>query len=152
MDTIVRIICKCAMGIAFATPSTAVFADVYVSRDANGHLVYSDRKPAGPAQQVRTEVRPMTAKPAASNNATERATWEQADQARSERARLAEQERLAANQERANRCVAARRQSAVYSYDGRKCSYDANGGRTCLSSAEIDAKRAESKQQMAASC
>ena len=152
METIVRMLCQCVIGIAFATLSTAVFADVYVSRDANGHLVYSDRKPAGPAQQVRTEVRPATPKPAATSNATERATWEQADSARTERARLAEQERLASNEERAKRCVAARRQSAIYSYDGRKCSYDANGGRTCLSSAEIDAKRAEAKQQMAASC
>lgn len=152
MDTPFRIQCKCVIGIAFATFSFAAPADVYVSRDANGRLVYSDRKPAGPAQQIHIEVRPVTAKPAPSSNATERAAWEQADNARAERARLAEQERLAAIEERAKRCTEARRQNAVYSYDGRKCSYDANGGRTCLSSAEIDAKRAEIKQQMDQFC
>lgn len=152
MDTLFQKPCKCVLAIAIATLSLPAFADIYVSRDANGQLVYSDRKPAGPAQQIRTEVRPAAAKPAPSSNATERAAWEQADNARAERARVAEQERVAAIEERAKRCSAARRQNAVYAYDGRKCSYDANGGRTCLSAAEIDAKRAEAKQQMEQFC
>ena len=152
MRTSCRMIRWCAIGGALVTFSVEAFADVYVSRDANGHLVYSDRKPAGPAQQIRIEVRPVTPKPEPFSDANERAAWQQAEDARAERARLAEQERLAATEERAKRCAAARRQNAVYAYDGRKCSYDANGGRACLSSAEIDAKRAEAKQQMAEFC
>lgn len=109
-------------------------------------------QPLGASEQIRTEVRPATEKPAPSGNTTERAAWEQADNARAERARIAEQERLVAKEERAKRCAAARRQSAVYLYDGRKCNYDADGGRTCLSAAEIDAKRAEAKQQLAEFC
>lgn len=152
MDTLFRMPCTYVLGIALVAFSPAAFADVYVSRDANGHLVYSDRKPAGSSQQIRTEARPATAKAAPAGNATERAAWAQADSARAERARLAEQERVAAIEERAKRCAEARRQSAVYSYDGRKCSYDANGARACLSVAEIDAKRAEAKQQMEQYC
>ena len=132
--------------------SAAALADVYVSRDANGKLVYSDREPAGPHERVRVEQRPVSPKPAASTPSDERAKWLQADQDRQEQARRAEQEQIAAADERKRRCVEARRQSATYGFDGRKCNYDGEGNLSCLSAAEIDAKRAELKQLMAANC
>ena len=137
--------------ILLVTVSVAAVADVYVSRDANGKLVYSDREPAGPHERVRVEERPVSPKPA-STPSDERTKWLQADQEREERARRAEQERTAAAEERARRCTEARRQSATYGLDGRKCSYDAEGVRNCLSDAEIDAKREEAKRLMAENC
>jgi hypothetical protein len=143
---------KTVMGIALATLSIAAFADIYVSRDANGHLVYSDRKPAGPSEPVRIAGRPSADKPASEADAPDPAAWQKADNALEERMSLAEQERIAAIEERAKRCAAARQQGAMFALNAPRCTYDGEGVRSCLSSAEIDAKRLEAKQQMAEFC
>ena len=152
MNHLSRAASQFIFAMLLVTLSVAVVADVYVSRDANGKLVYSDREPSGPHERVRVEERPVSAKPAASTPSDERAKWLLADQEREERARRAEQERSTAAEERARRCKEARRQSATYGVDGRKCNYDGEGNRSCLSSEEIVAKRAEAKQLMAANC
>lgn len=141
----------CAM--LLTTLSVAAIADIYVSRDASGTLIYSDREPSGPHERVRVEARPVSPVAAASTASTdERAKWLQPDEDREERAQQAEKQRTAAAEERVKRCAEARRQNAVYGVDGRKCNYDAAGSRSCLSTAEIDAKRAEATRLMAANC
>lgn len=140
------------VALILATLSAGAVADIFVSRDANGRPVYSDREPAGPHQRIRVEERPVSPKAEASTPIDQQAAWQKAAEDREERARKAEQERIAAAEEKARRCAEARRQNATYSVDGRKCSYDADGNRSCLSSAEIDAKRAEARQLMAANC
>ena len=140
----------CAM--LLTTLSVAAIADIYVSRDASGKLIYSDREPSGPHERVRVDARPGSPAPAASTPADERAKWLQADKGREERTQQAEKQRIAAAEERVKRCADARRENAIYGVDGRKCNYDAAGNRSCLSTAEIDAKRAEAKRLMAANC
>lgn len=152
MSHLSRTVSQFILTTLLVTLSVAAVGDVFVSRDANGKLVYSDREPAGPHERVRVEERPVSPKPAVSTPSDERAKWLQADQDREERARRAEQERTTAAEERARRCKEARRQSATYGVDGRKCNYDAEGNRSCLSAAEIDAKRAEAQQLMATNC
>lgn len=151
MNHLSRKIAQLFMVLLLATASTAG-ADIFVSRDANGKLVYSDREPAGPHKRVRTDERPASSSPAGSVLSDQRSTSTQAAQDREERARKAEQERKASAAEKADRCTHARRQNAIYGVDGRKCDYDADGNRKCLSSAEIDAKRAEAKKLMAENC
>ena len=138
--------------LSLTSASAPATDDIYVSRDANGRPVYSDREPRGPHVRVHIESRPAPAKSVVSSSADQRETWQQAAQDRENRARRAEAERLAAAEEAAKRCAQARRQQAIYGVDGRKCDYDENGNRKCLSSAEIDAKRAEAKQLMAENC
>ena len=135
-----------------ATMSARAAADIYVSRDANGKLVYSDREPAGPHKHIRVDDRPVPYKAASSVPTDQAALWDQAAKDREERARKAELEQKASEEERARRCMQARRENAVYGVDGRKCEYDADGNRRCLSSAEIDSKRAEAKKLMADNC
>lgn len=143
---------KLILVLFLATSSVAANADIFVSRDANGKLVYSDREPAGPHERVRIEERPVSPNPPNSTPSDQRATSQQAAQDREERTRKAEQERTAAAEEKARRCTQARRQNATYGVDGRKCDYDADGNRKCLSSVEIDAKRVEAKKLMAENC
>lgn len=135
-----------------ATMSAWAVADIYVSRDANGKLVYSDREPVGPHKHVRVDERPVPSKGASGVPTDQKALWEQAAKDRDERARKAELERKASEEERARRCTQARRENAIYGVDGRKCDYDADGNRNCLSSAEINSKRAEAKKLMADNC
>jgi len=140
--------CLIAIGIA---SSSAAHADVYVSRDSNGHLIYSDRRPPGKSEPIRVESRPTVASPATvSPSATP--GWEQAEAARKEKARAAEQERITLLEERTKRCNDARKLAASYAVNGPRCSYDGNGGRSCLSAAEIDSKRVEAKRQLAEFC
>jgi hypothetical protein len=152
VSTISRSISGLLVAIAISVSGDAAFADIYVSRDSNGHLVYSDRKPAGASQTVRVESRPSVMSPAAASNSAAAGNWEQAESARKEKARVAEQERLVLLEERARRCAEAKKQSASYAINGPRCSYDGNGGRSCLSAAEIDSKRAEANRQMAEFC
>jgi hypothetical protein len=135
-----------------ATMSARAVADIYVSRDANGKLVYSDREPAGPHKHIRVDERTVPSRSASSVSTDQAALWEQAAKDREERARNAELERKAAEEERARRCSQARRENAIYGVDGRKCDYDSDGNRRCLSSVEIDSKRAEAKRLMADNC
>lgn len=140
------------LAVLLTTLSVAAIADIYVSRDANGKLIYSDREPNGPHERVRVEARPVSPPPAAETPPDERAKWLQADADREQRAQQEEKRRTTAAEERTKRCADARRQNAIYGVDGRKCNYDAAGNRSCLSTAEIDAKRAEAKRLMAANC
>lgn len=141
-----------AVVLSLTCAGTLAADDIYVSRDANGRPVYSDREPRGPHVRVHVESRPVPANSVVSSSADQRESWQQAAQDRENRARRAEAARLAAAEEAAKRCAQARRQQAIYGVDGRKCDYDENGNRKCLSSAEIDAKRAEAKQLMATNC
>lgn len=134
--------------LLIATMSAPAVADIYVSRDANGKLVYSDREPAGPHKHVHVDERPVPSKSASGVPTDQAALWERAAKDREERARKAELERKASEEERARRCTQARRENAIYGVDGRKCDYDADGSRRCLSAAEIDSKRAEAKRLM----
>ena len=131
----------------------AALADVYVSRDANGRLVYSDRKPLGESKQVRIEPRPSPTVRDSDPGVTATSVSSQAAiSERAERERQEAMQREAAIAERDKQCIAGRRMNAEFGFDGRKCSYHADGTRTCLTSAEIDLKRLEAQRLMAEFC
>ena len=148
-----RILRTSVAAVAATFVSMAAFADVYVSRDINGRLVYSDRKPPGESKQIRIEPRPSPT--VRENQPVVTATSVSPQAASSDRAERERQEatqREAEMAERDKQCDAGRRMNAEFGFDGRKCSYHADGTRTCLTSAEIDVKRLEAKRLMAEFC
>jgi hypothetical protein len=140
-------------GLLFA--GTAGAGDVYVTKDAQGNPVYTDTPQAVPAQKVDVRVssptpaedsdaeatppkQPATAKPADTSSYAQQAAARQAAQTTAE--------------DRAQRCVDARKRYQTLMDNWRMYEPGPNGERTYLTSEQIDAARANAKQVMDQFC
>jgi hypothetical protein len=140
-----------ALGLSF----TAQAGDVFITKDAQGNPVYTDRPESLPAQKIdvatnRTGVvdtKPRT-DPSTSPYAAD-------DKARAEAAKQAAENRQAAAltaADKAKRCQDARTQYQDVMNARRLYEEDDKGGRRYLDSAEIDAARADAKKLMDEFC
>jgi len=143
---------------AFATLAlgfTAQAGDVFVTKDAQGNPIYTDRPESLPAQKIdmatsqtgTVDVKPPSAPTAATYAADEKARAEAAKQAAEARQAAA----LTAT-DKAKRCQDARAQYQNVMNARRLYEDDEKGGRRYLDSAEIDAARADAKKLMDEFC
>jgi hypothetical protein len=134
---------------------TAQAGDVFVTKDAQGNPIYTDRPESLPAQRIDiatsqtgvVEAKPRT-EPTPSVYAAE-------EKARAEAAKQAAETRQAAAltaADKAKRCQDARTQYQNVMNARRLYEDDDKGGRRYLDSSEIDAARADAKKLMDEFC
>ena len=141
-----------AMLVGIMPLGLAEAEDVYKYKDAQGHLVYTDQRPTGPAERVTVD---SASKPTTQDVTRSRAQREAADRMVAEslqrdKTRVAAE--AAANAERAKQCSAARSENARFAYGGRLYQIDPQGNRVYYSAQEIDAHRAAAARAMAEFC
>ena len=127
-------------------------ADVFKSKDAQGHLVYSDKRPTATAERMTIEPGPRNKAESLARTDSQRVAYEAAAAERIQRNRTEAAKRAAAQDQRATRCKEALAQKAYFGFDSPKFRVDASGNRIYYSVAEIDQKRTEAKQQIAELC
>jgi hypothetical protein len=129
--------------------------DVYVTRDAKGTPVYTDTPQTVPAQKL--DIASTSTDPAAVQKrySEQMKQYTQGDQAgtkaATQQANAQKASELSA-EDRAKRCADARQRYQSYMDAHKLYSEDANGQRHYLTSEEIDAARASSKQAMDQFC
>jgi hypothetical protein len=136
---------------ALAIGFTAQAGDVFISKDAQGNPIYTDRPESLPAQKVdiaTSQTGVVDAKPPAG---TAPSPYAAEEKARAEAAKQAAEARQAAAltaADKAKRCQDARSQYQNVMNARRLYEDDGKGGRRYLDSAEIDATRADAKKLM----
>jgi len=134
------------VGLSLAAPALA--GDVYVTRDAEGKPVYTDRPQSLPADKVDVASRSSDPQEVEARYRSEMERYEAEQQAAEQsRAKAAETQRAAemTAADRAQRCVAARQQYQTTLNHFRIYEELPNGERRYLTSEEIDAARADAK-------
>lgn len=134
---------------------SAAAGDVYVTKDADGKPVYTDRPQTLPADKVGIASRSSDPQEVEARYRADMERYEAGRQAADEsRARATETQRAAemTAADRAARCVAARRQYQTTLEHFRIYEELPDGERRYLSSEEIDGARATAKQAMDEFC
>jgi hypothetical protein len=143
------------LAIALALSAGAWAGDVYVTKDAQGRLIYTDTPQTIPAQKVgiaNTTTDPAVVQQRYSEQMQRYATEDTAEQkADAEGADAAKAKQLTA-EDKAKRCADARQRYQTYSESHRLYEQGADGQRRYLTSEEIDATRASAKQVMDQFC
>ena len=139
----------------FLLAGTAGAGDVYVTKDAQGHAIYTDTPLTMPAQKVVVHGQGGSEDTTAQGNSPDMSRNESQDQAASnvesgQAASRKSSEDVAAD--RAKHCIDARQQYQALMSNWRIYDEDANGQRSYLSSEQIDQARANAKQAMDEFC
>ena len=133
----------------------AAAGDVYVTKDAQGNLIYTDTPLTVPAKKVdihSDSTNPDTVEQRYSSEMSQYAKDNQAaakSQAQQAAAQQAAQDTAA---DQAKRCVEARQTYQTYMNSWRLYDTGANGERVYLTSEQIDKARADAKQAMDQFC
>jgi hypothetical protein len=140
-------------GLLFA--GTAGAGDVYVTKDAQGNPVYTDTPQAVPAQKV--DVHVSNPEPAADSDeaapaAKQPATSKAASTSSPSQQAAAQKAAQTTAEDRAQRCLDARKRYQTLMDNWRLYEPGPNGERTYLTSEQIDAARANAKQVMDQFC
>jgi hypothetical protein len=133
----------------------AVADEIYRSTDAEGRVVYSDRRPAGKAEVVRIESAPRNEAAALARAERELENIAALDQRRKREALAKAAEKKAAENAAKNkiqRCTMARNRYLEFTEHSRIYRRNEAGERVYYSAAEIDAERIRSKQRMDEEC
>jgi len=141
--------------LGFLLSGTAIAGDVYVTKDAQGNLVYTDTPQAIPAQKV--NVRASSEAPAADTDDTAPATRPPsppppASTSSSSQQAAARQATQTTAEDRAQRCIDARKRYQTLMDNWRVYEASPEGERTYLSSEQLDAARANAKKVMDEFC
>jgi len=128
---------------------------VYVTKDAQGHAIYTDTPLSMPAQKVAVHSQGGSEDTTAQGNSRGMTQNETRDQAPAN----AEAQQAASRKtsddvaaDRAKHCIDARQQYQALMSNWRIYDEDANGQRSYLSSEQIDQARANAKQAMDEFC
>jgi hypothetical protein len=146
-----------ALVATFACAGTALAGDVYVTKDANGNLVYTDTPQTVPAKRldIRTadpEPSPAPA-PARDNPQTQQNGAPQQASASSEGQEVTSRQSASSMEEdRVKRCSDARQQYQTLMNSWRIFDEGPDGERVYLTSDQIDAARQNAKQVMDQFC
>jgi hypothetical protein len=141
--------------LALGLSVTAQAGDVFITKDAQGRPVYTDRPESLPAQKIdivtsQTDV--VGAKPPATPGqdpyAAQQKAYDEADKKAADTKKAAE----VTAADKAKRCQEARTQYQNVMNARRLYEDDDKGGRRYLDSAEIDAARADAKKVMDEFC
>jgi hypothetical protein len=136
--------------------ATAGAGDVYVTKDAQGHPVYTDTPQAVPAQKV--DIRTSSSEPAADADGTVPPMKPSSPQkptstsSSSQQAPPARQAAQTTAEDRAQRCIDARKRYQSLMDNWRVYEAGPDGERTYLTSEQIDAARANAKKVMDEFC
>ena len=133
---------------ALATGVTAQAAEVFVTKDAQGRPIYTDRPESLPAQRVDIATQKTNIVTAPQ---LETKPYAADEKAQAEAARKTAESRQAAEMtaaDKAKRCQEARTQYQNLMNARRIYEDDEKGGRRYLDSAEIDSSRADAKKLM----
>jgi hypothetical protein len=137
--------------VALGLAVTAQAGDVFITKDAQGNPIYTDRPESLPAQKVdvatsKTDVVGAQPRPAAGADpyAAQQKAWNEADKKAAEARQAAD----VTAADKAKRCQDAREQYQNVMNARRLYEDDEKGGRRYLDSAEIDAARADAKKLM----
>lgn len=141
--------------VALGLAVTAQAGEVFVTKDAQGNPIYTDRPESLPAQKVDVETnqkgvvdaKPRTA-PGEDPYAAQQKAWNEADKKAADTRQAAE---LTAA-DKAKRCQDARTQYQNVMNARRLYEDDGKGGRRYLDSAEIDSARVDAKKLMDEFC
>ena len=134
---------------------TAQAGDVFISKDAQGNPIYTDRPESLPAQKVdiaTSQTGTVDLAPPAVPSTTGYAADEKARAEAAKQAAEARQASALTAADKAKRCQDARTQYQNVMNARRLYEDDEKGGRRYLDSAEIDAARADAKKLMDEFC
>ena len=134
---------------------SAAAGDVYVTRDAKGNTIYTDTPQTIPAQKLDIHSSGTDAATEARGYSSEMKQYEQQDQANAKTQKqqaAAQQATQTTAEDRAQRCVDARKRYQSLMDNWRVYESGPDGERTYLTSEQIDAARANAKQVMNEFC
>ncbi len=140
---------------ALALGFTAQAGDVFVTKDAQGNPVYTDRPESLPAQRVDIATSQSDIVDATPRKEPATSVYAADEKARAEAAKQAAETRQAAAltaADKAKRCQDARAQYQNVMNARRLYEDDGKGGRRYLDSSDIDAARADAKKLMDEFC
>ena len=140
---------------ALAFCAGAVHADVYMFKDAQGNVQYTDKPPTLPAERLNVQSRKTDVVEVQAREQAEMAQLKAADQARTQTAAARADQKAAAEltaKDKAERCTKARERYEKYSMSQRLYENQPNGERRYLSDAELDAARSSAKSTMDEFC
>jgi hypothetical protein len=130
-------------------------SEIYKSTDAQGRVVYSDRRPAGKAEVVAIESAARDETAALVRTERELEDLAALDQRRKSEALAKAAEKKAAEQaakKKDQRCTMARNRYLGFTEHSRIYHRNETGERVYYTSAEIDAERIKSKERMDKEC
>jgi hypothetical protein len=133
---------------------TALAGDIYVLKDANGNLVYTDTPQTVPAQRVGIrsgQTDPSEVQARYSDEMKQYAAQDEAANKQAQQASATKANALSA-EDRARRCDEARKRYDTVMFNYRLYEVGPAGERRYLDSAEIDAARADAKKVMDEFC
>jgi hypothetical protein len=133
----------------------AVSADVYMFKDAQGNVQYTDKPPTLPAERLNVQSRKTDVVEVQAREQAEMTRLNTSDQARQKTAAAQADQQAAADisaKDKAERCVKARERYDKYATSQRLYETGANGERRYLSDAELDAARNSAKSTMDEFC
>jgi hypothetical protein len=131
--------------------TAAVAGDVYVTKDAQGHPVYTDTPQAVPAQKVDIHVSSAVPPAAGGTTAAAKPPAQQGATDALQQA-AAKQSTPDTPEQRAKRCADAQKQYQVLINNWRIYETGPNGERNYLTSEQIDEARAGAKKFMDQAC
>ncbi|HEX9207627.1 MAG TPA: DUF4124 domain-containing protein [Steroidobacteraceae bacterium] len=140
---------------ALVVGTTAQASEVFVTKDAQGRPVYTDRPDSLPAEKVDIATQKTDTVEAQQRYENEMKNYAAVDKAQAEAAKKAAETRQAKEltaADKAKRCQDARTQYQNVMNARRLYEDDGKGGRRYLDSAEIDATRADAKKMMDEFC
>jgi hypothetical protein len=140
---------------ALAFGFTAQAGEVFVTKDAQGRPIYTDRPDSLPAEKVDIATSQTATLESTPPNAAATSSYAAEEKARADAAKQAAEARQAAATtaaDKAKRCQDARTQYQNVMNARRLYEDDGKGGRRYLDSAEIDATRADAKKLMDEFC
>jgi hypothetical protein len=141
------------LAFALLLAAGAQAGDVYVTKDAQGRLIYTDTPQTIPAQKVgiaSTSTDPATVQQRYTEQMQRYASEDEVDQ--KDVAADTSKERQLTAEDKAKRCIDARQRYQTYAESYRLYEQTSDGQRRYLTSAEIDAARADAKQVMDEFC
>ena len=146
-----------ALVATFACAGTTLAGDVYVTKDANGNLVYTDTPQTVPAKRLdirAADPEPSPAPPPARDNPqTQQNVGKQQASANGGAKKITDPQSAATIEEdKAKRCADARQQYQTLMNSWRIYEQGPDGERIYLSSDQIDAARQNAKQVMDQFC
>lgn len=135
--------------------STAVPADVYMYKDADGNVQYTDKPTHLPAERLNVQSRRTDTVAVQARQQAELERMQQSNQARAQASSTQAEQREAAQltaKDKAERCVKARERYDSYMNSQRLYEALPDGQRRYLTDAELDAARASAKSSMDSLC
>lgn len=142
-----------AAAVAFC--AGAVHADVYMFKDAQGNVQYTDKPPTLPAERLNVQSRKTDVIEVQAREEAEMAQLKATSQARASSSAARADQQAAAEltaKDKAERCAKARERYDKYATSQRLYETQPNGERRYLSDAELDAARNSAKSTMDEFC